>query len=229
MSEPAETIETESKELMPMEAFEAMADALRPLASGLEDFTVGSRVFSCFVAGDREDSALTKEGEHRITEMSSIAAEQARRLVDVESSHLITYLPRWCEQELSAVRALVERIAWIMYGAAEGALGPANNSPPESTSSGQRYTASTWPRRHTVTFAVSWTTTQPPRRPRSNSSTKTWGTSSSRTESGIPRPRCSRRWGLPHDRPVGEPIKADSDLAALFELIYSTGGRMPEA
>ena len=29
--------------------------------------------------------------------------------------------------------------------------------------------------------------------------------------------------------PVGEPIAATSDDAALFELIYSTGGRMPEA
>ena len=89
MSEPAETIETESKELMPMEAFEAMADALRPLASGLEDFTVGSRVFSCFVAGDREDSALTKEGEHRITEMSSMSAatkHEKTRLPTVKSS-----------------------------------------------------------------------------------------------------------------------------------------------
>ena len=29
--------------------------------------------------------------------------------------------------------------------------------------------------------------------------------------------------------PVGEPIAASSDESALFELIYSTGGRMPEA
>ena len=33
----------------------------------------------------------------------------------------------------------------------------------------------------------------------------------------------------PLHSPVGEPIEATSDESALFELIYSTGARMPEA
>ena len=35
----------------------------------------------------------------------------------------------------------------------------------------------------------------------------------------------TKRW----PSPVSEPIAASSDEGALFELIYSTGGRMPEA
>ena len=54
--------------------------------------------------------------------------------------------------------------------------------------------------------------------------------------------KCANKWGKKlkvwHSRlavirsgrsPVSEPVHASSDDAALFELIYSTGGRMPEA
>ena len=56
VSEPEEPREPESEQLMPTEAFEAMADALRPLASGLGDFTVASEdlLLLCGCRGHRE-------------------------------------------------------------------------------------------------------------------------------------------------------------------------------
>ena len=117
--EPNEPTKTESEQLMPMEAFEAMADALRPLASGLGDFTVASEVYSCFVdGGDTENCKLTDEGVHHIDELASTAADGARRLDHAVASVLHRYLPDWCESQLTEVNLIVERIAWILYGAA---------------------------------------------------------------------------------------------------------------
>ena len=117
--EPNEPTKTESEQLMPMEAFEAMADALRPLASGLGDFTVASEVYSCFVdAGDTENCKLTDQGIRRIDELASTAADGARRLDHALGSMLHRYLPDWCESQLTEVNLIVERIAWILYGAA---------------------------------------------------------------------------------------------------------------
>ena len=116
---PKEPTKTEREQLMPTEAFEAMADALRPLASGLGDFTVASEVYSCFVdAGDTENCKLTDQGIRRIDELASTAADGARRLDHAVGSMLHRYLPNWCESQLTEVNLLVERIAWILYGAA---------------------------------------------------------------------------------------------------------------
>ena len=117
---------------MPMEAFEAMADALRPLAGGLGDFTVASEVFSCFVdGGDSEDGELTREGQVRISELAAVAAAQARRLDDVYGNMLTTHLHAGCETLLYETRALVARIAWILHGAEEATMS-STASPPES-------------------------------------------------------------------------------------------------
>ncbi len=106
---------TETAEpLLPMYAFEAMADALRPLASGLAGFDYESDSFSFFVD---ESYDLTEEGEHLLGELATKAAEGARRLGDVEGKTVHRSLPEWCEQQLAEVRETVERVAWILWGA----------------------------------------------------------------------------------------------------------------
>ena len=96
-----------------------MADALRPLVSGLGDFTIASGVYPCFVdGGNSEDAELTHEGVHQIDEMASVAAGGGRSLDHAVGSRLHRYLPDWCESQLYEVNLLVERIAWILYGAA---------------------------------------------------------------------------------------------------------------
>jgi len=105
--ETEEAPEPESKRLMPMEAFETMADALRPLVSGLADFEPGWGRYSCFVDESGEDCELTHEGRHRITEMASIATKEAIRLRKVERTTINTYLPHWCGCQLYDTRATV--------------------------------------------------------------------------------------------------------------------------
>ena len=106
---------TETAEpLLPMYAFESMADALRPLASGLAGFDYESDSFSFFVD---ESYDLTEEGEHLLGELATIAAEGARRLGDVEGKTVHRSLPKWCEQQLAEVIETVERVAWILWGA----------------------------------------------------------------------------------------------------------------
>ena len=106
---------TETAEpLLPMYAFEAMADALRPLAAGLAGFDYESDSFSFFVD---ESYDLTEEGEHLLGELATKAAQGARRLGDVEGKPVHRYLPDWCEQQLAEGRETVERVAWILWGA----------------------------------------------------------------------------------------------------------------
>ncbi len=100
--------------LLPMDAFEAMADALRPLASGLAGFDYDSDSLSFFVD---ESYDLTEEGERLLGELATKAAEGARRLGDVEGKTVHRVLPDWCEQQLAEVRETVERVAWILWGA----------------------------------------------------------------------------------------------------------------
>ena len=114
--EPQEPTKPESEELMPMEAFDAMAGSLRPLVSGLADFETG---WPC---------ELTPEGVHRMDEMASIAAREALRLSEVERTTIHTYLPTWCGHELYNVTTTVERVAWILFGASEAVD---VDSPPE--------------------------------------------------------------------------------------------------
>ncbi len=106
---------TETAEpLLPMDTFEAMADALRPLATGLAGFDYESDSFSFFVD---ESYDLTAEGIHLLGELATNAAEGARRLGDVEGKTVHRVLPDWCEQQLAEVRETVERVAWILWGA----------------------------------------------------------------------------------------------------------------
>ena len=97
-----------------MDTFEAMADALRPLACGLAGFDYESDSFSFFVD---ESYDLTEEGEHLLAELATNAAEGARRLGDVEGKAVHRSLPDWCEQQLAEVSETVERVAWILWGA----------------------------------------------------------------------------------------------------------------
>ena len=105
---------TPAEPLLPMYAFEAMAGALRPLATGLESFGYESDSFSFFVD---ESYDLTEEGEHLLGELATKAAEGARRLGDVEGKPVHRNLPEWCEQQLAEVRETVEGVAWIPWGA----------------------------------------------------------------------------------------------------------------
>ncbi len=105
---------TTAEALLPVDAFEAMADALRRLASGLAGFDYESDGFSFFVD---ESYDLTEEGEHLLDELATIAAEGARRLGDVEGKTVHRSLPEWCEQQLAEVRETVEQVAWILWGA----------------------------------------------------------------------------------------------------------------
>ena len=100
--------------LLPMYAFEAMADALRPLAAGLVGFDYESDSFTFFVD---ESYDLTEEGEHLLGELATKAAQGARRLGDVEGKTVHRVLPDWCEQQLADVSETVERVAWILWGA----------------------------------------------------------------------------------------------------------------
>ncbi len=105
---------TIAEPLLPMDAFEAMAGALRPLATGLESFGYESDSFSFFVD---ESYDLTEEGQHLLGELATKAAQGARRLGDVEGKPVHRYLPDWCEQQLAEGRETVERVAWILWGA----------------------------------------------------------------------------------------------------------------
>ncbi len=107
-------VEETPEPLLPMYAFEAMAGALRPLATGLESFDYESDSFSFFVD---ESFDLTEEGERLLGELATKAAQGARRLGDVEGKPVYGYLPDWCEQQLAEVRETVERVAWILWGA----------------------------------------------------------------------------------------------------------------
>ncbi len=109
---PAEP--TPAEPLLPMDTFEAMADVLRPLASGLAGFDYESDSFSFFVD---ESYDLTEDGEHLLGELATEAAEGARRLGDVEGKTVHRYLPDWCARQLAEVRETVERVAWILWGA----------------------------------------------------------------------------------------------------------------
>ena len=105
---------TTAELLHPMDTFEAMADALRPLANGLVGFDYESDSFSFFVD---ESYDLTEEGGHLLGELSIQATSGARRLGDVEGKTVHRVLPEWCEQQLAEVRETVERVAWILWGA----------------------------------------------------------------------------------------------------------------
>ncbi len=106
---------TETAEpLLPMYAFEAMADALRPLAAGLVGFDFECDSFSFFVD---ESYDLTEEGDHLLGELATKAAQGARRLGDVEGKPVHRSLPEWCEEQLAEVRETVERVAWILWDA----------------------------------------------------------------------------------------------------------------
>ncbi len=107
-------VEETPEPLLPIDAFEAMAGALRPLATGLESFGYESDSFSFFVD---ESYDLTEEGEHLLAELATIAADGARRLGDVEGKTVHRVLPDWCEQQLAEVGETVERVAWILWGA----------------------------------------------------------------------------------------------------------------
>ena len=107
-------VEETAEPLLPMDAFEAMADVLRPLATGLAGSDYESDGFAFFVD---ESYDLTAEGIHLLGELATIAAEGARRLGDVEGKTVHRYLPDWCEQQLAEVRETVERVAWILWGA----------------------------------------------------------------------------------------------------------------
>ncbi len=92
---------TETAEpLLPMYAFEAMADALRPLATGLAGFDYESDSFTFFVD---ESSDLTGEGEH-------LLAELIGDLLEVQSgaTHLVD-IKVGCELNWSQARAKVKR------------------------------------------------------------------------------------------------------------------------
>ncbi len=83
-------VEETAEPLLPMDTFEAMADALRRLAAGLVGFDYDSDSFSFFVD---ESYDLTEEGEHLLGELATIAAEGARRLGDVEGKTVHRSLP----------------------------------------------------------------------------------------------------------------------------------------
>ena len=100
--------------LLPMDAFEAMADVLRPLVNGLAGFDHDSDGFSFFVD---ESYDLTEEGEKLLGELATKAAEGARRLGDMEGKTVDRVLPDWCEQQLAEVREALERVSWILWGA----------------------------------------------------------------------------------------------------------------
>lgn len=107
-------VEETAEPLLPMDTFEAMADVLRPLATGLVGFDYESNGFAFFVD---ESYDLTGEGIHLLAELATIAAQGARRLGDVEGKTVHRFLPAWCEQQLAEVRETVERVAWILWGA----------------------------------------------------------------------------------------------------------------
>ena len=100
--------------LLPMDAFEAMAEVLRSLVNGLASFDYDSNGFSFFVD---ESHDLTDEGERLLGELATKAAEGARRLGDLEGKAVHRFLPDWCEQQLAEVRESVERASWILWGA----------------------------------------------------------------------------------------------------------------
>ncbi len=107
-------VEETAEPLLPMDMFDAMADALRPLANGLVGFDYESDGFSFFVD---ESYDLTEEGIHLLGELATNAAEGARRLGDMEGKTVHRVLPEWCEQHLAEVGETVERVAWILWGA----------------------------------------------------------------------------------------------------------------
>ena len=103
-----------AESLLPMDAFEAMAEVLRSLVNGLASFDYDSNGFSFFVD---ESHDLTDEGERLLGELATKAAEGARRLGDLEGKAVHRFLPDWCEQQLAEVRESVERVSWILWGA----------------------------------------------------------------------------------------------------------------
>ena len=62
--EPQEPTKPESEQLMPTEAFEAMADALRPLAHGVRPLIAGADELSgCYIDQSSKPWKLTQQGE----------------------------------------------------------------------------------------------------------------------------------------------------------------------
>ncbi len=119
--EPHEIVESESKQLMPMEAFEAMADALRPIVNGLEVMENMSGIRDLYI--DRSEHPtwrFTEAGQIHLDELVEAALAGLRGLARFDY-HLLTYLPRWCESQLNDTRTLIERTAWILWAASVAA------------------------------------------------------------------------------------------------------------
>ena len=116
--------------IMPMEAFEAMADALRPLATGLASFEYGSACFDSLVNTSTDPNTLTREGTQLIDELGTKATVGAKALDDLACGPDKRYLPQFCDDHLVRAVEVVKRVSWILYGGAAAVdYGGAPDSP----------------------------------------------------------------------------------------------------
>ena len=122
VSQPEEPREPKVKQLMPTDAFEAMADALRPLAHGVRPLIAGADELSgCYIDQSSEPWKLTQQGEYLLTELADDAKKGLERLAHIDGWMLHNYMPDWCRTQLSDIREVVDRAAWMLWAGSEAA------------------------------------------------------------------------------------------------------------
>ena len=122
VSPPEEPTKPEIEQLMPLEAFEAMADALRPLAHGVRPLMAGvDELSGCYIDQSSKPWKLTQQGEYLLTDLANAAKKGLERLDHIDGGILHRYMPDWCRTQLSDIREIVDRAAWMLWAGSEAA------------------------------------------------------------------------------------------------------------
>ncbi len=120
--EPQEPAKPESEEPLPMDVFDAMADALRPLAHGVRTLQAGVDDLSrCYIDQSSEPWRLTRQGEYLLHDLAEDAKKGLGCLDEIEYNQVHRYLPEWCRSQLSDIREIVDRAAWLLWAGSEAA------------------------------------------------------------------------------------------------------------
>ena len=117
------------KQLLPLEAFDAMTDALRPLVHGVRSLRRdGQDLSMCHI--DDSPNGVTRSGAHLLDDLTTSARNGAENLWDLQAGRSHKYLPKWCEEQLYDTANVVGRAAWMLLGMCDVSIGDAGHPAP---------------------------------------------------------------------------------------------------
>ena len=120
-AEPQEPTKPDREQLMPWEAYEAMTDALRPIVNGLWAMTDPSEIIDLYVdRSDRSEWQLTEQGCIHLEDIVEGALNAVNRF-DKLQRYSVQYFPQWCQDQFNEINTIVDRAAWILWGASVSA------------------------------------------------------------------------------------------------------------